>query len=61
VNGRNDADIFDKVETLRGCRESYRWYFDNSGRPCAWIDGNGTKEEVFGRIIEEIKRREIIN
>lgn len=60
INGRNDADIFDKVEVLKKCRESYRWYFDNSGWPCAWIDGSGTREEVFGRIINEFKRRKVI-
>lgn len=60
VNERNDPDIFDKVETLKVCRENYRWYFDNSGWPCAWIDGSGSREEVFGRIQAEIKRRKII-
>lgn len=60
VNNRNDADIFDKVEVLGGCRKSYRWYFENSGWPCAWIDGNGSREEVFERVKTEIIRRKIV-
>lgn len=59
---RNDGrDIFDKVEILKQCREGYRWYFDNSGRVCAWIDGSGTREEVFNKILGEIKSRKIVN
>lgn len=60
INKRNDADIFDKVETLKECRENYRWYFDNSGWPCAWIDGKGSKEDVFERVKMEIEKRKII-
>jgi dTMP kinase len=60
VNGRKDADIFDRVEKLKKCRASYRWYFKNADCPCAWIDGNGTREEVFERVKKEIKKRGII-
>lgn len=60
VNSRNDADIFDKAEVLKKCRESYRWYFKNSGWPCAWIDGSGSREEVFERVKTEIIRRNIV-
>lgn len=56
INGRNDADIFDKVEKLEKCRKNYRWYFENSGWPCAWIDGNGTRAEVFELIKTEIQK-----
>jgi len=57
VNHKNDVDIFDEVETMRKCQQSYRWYFDNSGWPCAWLDGSGSREEVFERIKAEIQRR----
>lgn len=60
INFRNDADIFDRVEILTECRENYRWYCENSGWPCAWIDGNGSVEEVSERIISEIQRRKLI-
>ncbi|HOZ81161.1 MAG TPA: dTMP kinase [Candidatus Woesebacteria bacterium] len=61
VEARNDADIFDKVETLKNCRESYRWYFENSGWPCAWINGSGTKEKVAELIFNEIQTRGMVN
>ncbi len=60
VTARNDADIFDKLENLKKCREGYRWYFENSRQACAWIDGSGTKEEVMNNILGEIKSRKII-
>lgn len=60
VGKRGDADIFDTAKKMGVCREGYKWYAENSGDPCAWVDGNGTKEEVFARVIEEIKRRKII-
>jgi len=55
VIGRGDADIFDRAESLRRCREGYVWYAKNSGDRVAWVDGNGTREEVF-----ELIRRKLI-
>ena len=57
VEGRGDADIFDREESLRRCRRGYEWYVENSGDQVAWIDGNGTKEQVFELIKQEIQRR----
>jgi dTMP kinase len=60
VEGRGDADIFDTAKRLEKCRTGYEWYRDNSGDPCAWIDGSGTKEEVFKRVLNEIKVRGLL-
>jgi dTMP kinase len=60
VGKRGDADIFDTAKKLNVCRDGYKWYSENSKDPCVWIDGNGTKEEVFERIKNEIQRRKII-
>ena len=60
IGKRGDADIFDTAEKMRVCLDSYRWYEKHSGHNCVWIDGNGSKEEISGRIIEEIKVRKII-
>jgi len=57
---RGDHDIFDKLETMEKCREGYLWYAKNSGDECEIIDGVGTKEEVFGRIITVLTTRRII-
>lgn len=57
---RGDQDIFDKLKTLDKCRRGYLWYAKNSGDKCVLVDGNGTKEEVFGRILNEIKKLKII-
>jgi dTMP kinase len=56
VNSRNDADIFDKVEKLTMCRDGYKWYLENSGYRCVWIDGNAAKEEIFEKVKSEIKK-----
>ncbi len=61
MDKRGDHDIFDKIETMKECRNGYRWYFENSGDNCAIIDGNGTKEEVFNRVLNEIKNRGLID
>lgn len=60
VGKRGDADIFDTAKKLNVCRNGYKWYSKNSGDPCVWIDGNGTKEEVFQRVLREMKERKII-
>ena len=57
VETRGDGDIFDKVESLKRCREGYEWYAANSGDPVVWVDGNGTIEQVFELIKEEIQIR----
>lgn len=61
IGKRGDADIFDTAKKLNICREGYKWYSENSKETCAWIDGSGTREEVFERILEEIKRRKVVN
>jgi dTMP kinase len=60
VGKRGDADIFDTAKKLNVCREGYKWYSENSSEPCVWIDGNGTREEVFERVKSEIIRRKFI-
>lgn len=60
MNKRGDHDIFDQLETMKKCREGYLWYVKNSGDKCVLIDGDGTKEEVFDRIIMEINKLNII-
>ena len=57
---RGDEDIFDKLETMKKCREGYYWYAKNSGDECVFVDGLGTKAEVFNRILNELKKRRII-
>jgi dTMP kinase len=60
MNKRGDHDIFDKLETMEKCREGYLWFAKNSGDKCVLINGDGTKEEVFGRILVEINKLNII-
>lgn len=57
---RGGADIFDKLKKAKRCREGYLWYAKNSGDKCVVVDGNGTREEVFQKIVDEIKKRKII-
>ena len=57
---RGDEDIFDKLETMKKCREGFVWYLKNSGDDGVLIDGIGTKEEVFERVIDEIKKRRFL-
>lgn len=56
MNRRGDHDIFDKLETMKKCREGYLWYFKNSGDNCVLIDGSDTKENVFDKVLQEIKK-----
>lgn len=60
MNKRGDADIFDELGTMRKCREGYIWYTKTSGDECVLVDGVGTKEEVFNRILNDLKKRRII-
>lgn len=60
MSKRGDEDIFDKLETMEKCRQGYVWYSKNSGDKCIFIDGMGSKEEVFNRILDELKKRRII-
>ncbi|MFA6007110.1 MAG: dTMP kinase [Candidatus Shapirobacteria bacterium] len=57
---RGGADIFDKLKKARRCREGYLWYVKNSGDRCVVVNGNGTKEEVFEKVLKEIKKKKII-
>jgi dTMP kinase len=60
MNKRGDHDIFDKLDVMKKCREGYMWYFKNSGDNCVLIDGNGTKGEVFDKILAEVKKEGIL-
>jgi dTMP kinase len=60
MNKRGDHDIFDKLDIMQKCRDGYAWYAENSGDECVLINGEGTKEEVFERILEEINKRGIL-
>ena len=60
MDKRGDHDIFDKLEIMERNRQGYKWYIENSGDNCVLIDGIGTREEVFERIINEIKKRRIL-
>jgi len=60
MSKRGDEDIFDKLETMEKCREGYYWYAKNSGDACVLVDGVGTKEEVFHRILNELKNRRFL-
>jgi len=60
VGKRGDADIFDTVERLKICRNGYEWYAKHSGDPCAWINADENKEEVFEKVLKEIEKRKII-
>lgn len=58
---RGDEDIFDELETMKKCREGYIWYAKNSGDDCVFVDGVGTKEEVFNRVLEQLKVKGVLN
>lgn len=60
MSKRGDADIFDKLEIMERNREGYVWYAKNSGDECVFVDGTGSREEVFKNILNELKRRKII-
>lgn len=60
MNIRGDHDIFDQLETMEKYQEGYLWYAKNSGDKCVLVDGTGTKEEVFDRILVEINKLNII-
>lgn len=60
MDKRGDGDIFDKLETMKKCREGFVWYLKNSGDDGVLVDGTGTKEEVFERVIDEIKKRRFL-
>lgn len=60
VDGRGDADIFDKVKSLKRCRQGYVWYAKNSKDNVVLVNGDGNKEEVFEKILREIKKRKLI-
>jgi len=57
---RDEETIFEKKENLEMCRRAYGWFIEKSGDECVKVDGSGSEEEVTTRIMEEIKRREII-
>ena len=60
MNKRGDHDIFDQTDTMERCRNGYKWYVENSGDDCVIINGEGTKEEVFNKILEEINKRNLL-
>ena len=60
MDNRGGHDIFDTLETMRRCREGYRWYYQKSGDNCVLIDGNGTREEVFEQVKKELNNRNLL-
>lgn len=60
MDKRGDHDIFDKLKTMKKCRSGYKWYVKNSGDKCVMINGVGTREEVFGRVLKLIKKAKLI-
>jgi dTMP kinase len=60
MNKRGDHDIFDRLDTMKKCRDGYKWYWKNSGDNCVLVNGNGTKEEVFNRILKKLKVKKIL-
>jgi thymidylate kinase len=60
MDKRGDHDIFDKLEIMEENRRGYRWYVDNSGDDCVWIDGNRKREEINKEIIKILEERKII-
>lgn len=60
MDKRGDHDIFDKLETMKKCREGFEWYLKNSDDECVFVDGMGTKKEVFDRVLVELKKRKLI-
>ncbi len=60
IGRRNDADMFDLAEKMNVCRQGYRWYLDNSGWPCVWIDvDNKSREDVLDDVVWEISKRRL--
>lgn len=57
VYGRGDQDIFDNMEKFKKVREGYEWYSQMSQGAVAWIDGNGSREEVSKQVIKEMETR----
>ena len=60
MDNRGGHDIFDTLETMRRCREGYRWYYQKSGDNCVLIDGNGTREEVIEQVKKELNNRNLL-
>ena len=57
VYGRGDQDIFDNIEKFKKVRKGYEWYTQMSQGEVVWVDGNGSREEVHGRVMQEIVSR----
>ncbi len=55
MNKRGDPDIFDKLEIMERNRQGYRWYMENSGDKCVWLDGNRTREQIHQDIVKILK------
>ncbi|MFA5532227.1 MAG: dTMP kinase [Candidatus Shapirobacteria bacterium] len=60
MDKRGDHDIFDKLEIMEKNRQGYKWYMENSGDNCVWIDGSKSIEEVHQDIVKILKERKII-
>jgi len=60
MNKRGDPDIFDKLEIMERNRQGYKWYMENSGDACVWVDGNRTREEIHKEIVKILEDKKII-
>jgi len=60
MNKRGDPDIFDRLEIMERNREGYKWYMENSGDDCVWVDGNKPREEIHQEIIKILEDKKII-
>ncbi len=60
MNKRGEADIFDKLEIMERNREGYRWYSENSGDDCVWVDGDKTREQIHQDIVKILIDKKII-
>lgn len=60
MSKRGEADIFDKLEIMERNREGYRWYMENSGDDCVWVDGNKTREQIHQDIVKILIDKKII-
>ena len=57
---RGDPDIFDKVEIMERNREGYKWYMENSGDKCVWVDGDRTREQIHQDIVKILKENNLL-
>ena len=60
MSKRGEADIFDRLEIMERNREGYKWYMENSGDDCVWVDGNKPREQIHQDIVKILIDKKII-